>query len=604
MSLRRIFPRFLSEGFGACVLIGLLCYGFWTSRFGLDFSDEGFYLSSALRYALGDIPFRDDVSNFARSFDVLLWPIFVLFPHVTLLELRLLNVAVQLAALTSLYLLLKRYAPAYLAALATATSAFVCAASIKAPGYNSLGNSFSFLAISLWLLACVVNSSRLRWILAVVSGICFALMVLSFFPLVAIGVIPGIVWMVLFFRRRIRSPHGEATSVSLMIAVGLIMVAVGIVFTSGLARHIPGNLQVLRTIPTYGQGFGERLADYWLAFRGWTPWITGFAAIGIGAVLILPLGGDREGWVTKLIGPLALTGLMVLVLLAYRAPARRFYFQPLHVSYCLLAMAVGFTLVNAAVLFQMRNKSVNWGKDWLFVYWILIAAFSVSSFIQGIVSSNGYTSSRLGIGPVLAAGIIGLSRMDFWATGVAPQLRRSFLVGHLAVLCLVLLAFNLCEYYRYVYRDAKVSDLTAVFQHPLLRGIRSTPERVRVVEEVLQFLQGRLLPGEYLLEYSDAPLFYYLTHTRPAVASVWVNPRPDLQPHRDYLFQRMVREGHVPRYCLRALIVPWGLGLHEKPQRQRYRVSDRLNAYILQHYELVQTIQPFEIWERKEPGGR
>ena len=66
--LNKFFPRLPSDDIRACVLIGLLGYPCWTARFRLDFSAEGLYLGSALRYALG-----------------------------ALLELRLLNVVLQVA---------------------------------------------------------------------------------------------------------------------------------------------------------------------------------------------------------------------------------------------------------------------------------------------------------------------------------------------------------------------------------------------------------------------------------------------------------------------------------------------------------------------------
>lgn len=141
-----------------------------------------------------------------------------------------------------------------------------------------------------------------------------------------------------------------------------------------------------------------------------------------------------------------------------------------------------------------------------------------------------------------------------------------------------------------IYGDGPRQSLTATFTRPLLRGIHSTPTRVAAVEQLLEFFDGKVERGEYLLEYGGAPILYYLTRTRPAAAMVWISPRTP-EPIREVLMRRLLRDGRIPRYSIRTT--------REKTRRWRFSRSDVVNAYIVENYSLVRTIHEFEIWERR-----
>ena len=98
-------------GFG-CVLL----YGLYRIRLGFSLSDEGLYLTAPMRYALGDVPFRDEFSNPHRMYDLILWPLFRLHPEITIYELRLCWLLIQFACVIAFYRVFKRFAPSDLKA--------------------------------------------------------------------------------------------------------------------------------------------------------------------------------------------------------------------------------------------------------------------------------------------------------------------------------------------------------------------------------------------------------------------------------------------------------------------------------------------------------
>lgn len=72
------------------------------------------------------------------------------------------------------------------------------------------------------------------------------------------------------------------------------------------------------------------------------------------------------------------------------------------------------------------------------------------------------------------------------------------------------------------YRDAPDrTRLTATIDHPLLRGIRTTPARARSVEALVRALDGRIRPGDALLAYGNTPLVQVLTEGVPALGHAW-----------------------------------------------------------------------------------
>jgi hypothetical protein len=89
------------------------------------------------------------------------------------------------------------------------------------------------------------------------------------------------------------------------------------------------------------------------------------------------------------------------------------------------------------------------------------------------------------------------------------------------VLSLGLLAGGMYYKYTYVYRDAPRSELTAPFDDPLLRGIKSTERNVRQLEDMVSVVKRSTLPGDPILVFPDFPVLYYLTGRRNPTPIGW-----------------------------------------------------------------------------------
>lgn len=98
---------------------------------------------------------------------------------------------------------------------------------------------------------------------------------------------------------------------------------------------------------------------------------------------------------------------------------------------------------------------------------------------------------------------------------------------------ILLLAMSVAISYRYTYRDSNDRfEMKFTVDHPKLRGIFTTKERAKVVQEVLDELGKYVKPGDFLLGYHTVSTLYFLTETRPYLYNSWpFLYEPDLLRH-------------------------------------------------------------------------
>lgn len=85
----------------------------------------------------------------------------------------------------------------------------------------------------------------------------------------------------------------------------------------------------------------------------------------------------------------------------------------------------------------------------------------------------------------------------------------------------LVLAFGCLVYsYRYPFFDRQDRlDMTATIDNPRAKWVHTTPQRAKLVNEMLAELNTRVKEDDYLLGYQTIPLVNYLTNTKPYVRS-------------------------------------------------------------------------------------
>ena len=574
----------------ACGLIfaGLVVFAADSVRYGLNLTDEGMKLSVPLRYALGDLPFRDEILTAGRSFGVVLWPVFALWPDVTILELRYLSAALQLASALAFFVLLARYAPPPLVALATAATAFLARVGFWTPGYNILGVHLLQLAIALWLLGCVLEGRGRSRAAALSGGVAFALGATAYNAFVLTLVVPAAVLLIHGFRGNPQVVR--ATAGFLAVAVTLLVAAIAATSLAGLADDWRASVALLSGAPVYSKSILERLSACMASFVRWGPQILSVAATLAAAALVLrrlpPERAFGPSWAMAVV-----VGLVLLLVTGMTVPGIRTAYQ---ISFYVMAAALGMMLLVAGdslwQAFRDRREPQS-EREWPLVLWSGTSMLLIACCLHALTSGNGFFNFRHAIGPVFTLAIVGLHRGLFAPRGAGVS-RPAFGLGPVAptlvVVCTFFAAVHLPERAAMIYGDRARSHLTTSFSHPLLEGIRTTPERVRHIESLLAFLEPRLSHGETLLEYGGAPILYYLTRTRPAAPIVWMSPRTD-EAIRRHALGYMLEEDRIPQYVVRT-------GMDK---RVRFVPGDPINDFIERNYAKIRKIASFEIWQRR-----
>jgi hypothetical protein len=72
----------------------------------------------------------------------------------------------------------------------------------------------------------------------------------------------------------------------------------------------------------------------------------------------------------------------------------------------------------------------------------------------------------------------------------------------------------------YFDRSSRVKMFSSV-HHKYLKGIFTTPERARAIDELLLTSSVYIKPDDFVLAYADIPMFYYLTETRSYLGNPW-----------------------------------------------------------------------------------
>jgi hypothetical protein len=588
--------RNIQYGLSFCVLVLLFVYGYLRATRGIDLTDEGYFLSIAMRYTFGAIPFiHDEGIDAGRLFNIFISPVFLLYPEVTLLQMRCLGIIIHLAGLIALFCFLARYAPPLLVALACSIVFFV-SIFIMSPTYYILSNTFSIMAMVFWLSACTSKKRRARWIFSVLGGCLFSMSVLSYLTQVILLCIPVAVVGACFFSTN-RSHRFFRPSVGFIGTFGVLMggIILLIILSGSLSGYIEGFSYITAGKMVAAQAGGERVATHYSSRTGFLLhyflqyfFLRGLPMLGgLGlALLIVPA---RRKKFSAVYGILAIViTLCVYFIFPHQAN------QANLVMFASTLFSFSFILAMLSVLVRffddskfspdlqwnsVRHYVSIWGLFLVGVFWIF----------------TGRSQGPAGLAPLLAVSMVELYRF----------------VSHQAVLCdinsprkviwpaiiyvtmipCILIGAHL--HYNTLRREVPADRLTSQFHSPKLAGVYSTPKKVYALDTLLHYLKGRVNPKDYFLAYPSTSLLYFLTQTQPAYGDV-INSDAWPMWIQEYLLSKMTGT-RIPEYVVRGVI-----SSTEDDWEYPLKLNEHspLDRFVQSSYYLEKIIYPFEVWHR------
>lgn len=140
------------------------------------------------------------------------------------------------------------------------------------------------------------------------------------------------------------------------------------------------------------------------------------------------------------------------------------------------------------------------------------------------------------------------------------------------------------------YLDGTRGDLTHPFTTERLRGIRSSPRRVRGVDGVVALVRRETGADDYVFAFMDFPALYFLTGRRNPTRVDWFLSQEVTIAERDRAVEDL--RDRAPRVVILTALEPLAM-----VQNARLRP---ILGHILEHYEKAEAIGEFLIFRRRD----
>lgn len=554
-------PPFISFStcFALATAVAVLALLYYRLYFGVEFSDEAFYVAIPFRFVLGDRPFIDEMS-IAQTMGFISYPflkLFYLVSHSTeavVLFMRHLFFAFYGLIGWTGFRLVRKFFDWQTSLVIALTAIVFIPFNITNLSYNTLG--MGFFAIGCFLLVGAALNPRSPWLWAV-AGFAHALSVMAYPSrfLAAVILVPLI--FLLAKKPKIRPV--------LLYGLGYAPV---VLFAGFLVLRAGGkNLHIIfdyfYSLPGQGQFHLDKIVNILRSIGGNPP----DRVVLLPALAVVFFGFKKR--------PLYFCLPLVLAPLA----ALRTHAIPDGPGH---AYIVFFALL-APYFYALVRKTPSMKA----VFYGLWAPSFVSGLIVAFSSGNGFRSAAIGFFPA------GLIMAFFAAVAVEERLPATpgavrFAAMAKVVPALIVLGCLAATWYPGFYREDPYPALTAVVKSGPYKGIRTSPEKHRYLEMIAADVAALSKPGDRLLFYDRFPAGYLLTDLRAATDNVWLYSTTQRSLTVDYFQRTKVRPDLVFR--MKRIFYE-----SRETNVLTYPPDDALNGFIDASYEIVVTRPEYDV---------
>lgn len=524
----------------ALVIAAVVGLTYWRLYYGIDFTDESFYVVLPYRLVLGARPFVDETSVTQQSAALLVYPLVRAYHAIAgatgiVLFVRHLQFLLSLLVATTVAVSLRRV-------LDGSRAALVAVAAVAFVPFDIHSLSYNTLASGLFTAGCLLGfnaTKEPRGLTFAAAAACGGLAAFAYPPLAGAVAVVCVTWIALARGRR-----GYATSwalVALVLPVGGLAALFG---SAGVHRVVADYRNSSRYL---GQGGGlDKIAaaasHQWTTFRLWylvlialallaLTWRRRRAAAAV-LLLLLPLLAwpPRAGFYTASLEYVAHYGWLALPL--YPAVSRRPGAGALLVAVWLPALVAGSTTA-----YSSANGGVNFGIGFF------PATIVTTVFLTWALEETG---------------------LPRWVS-TAP-----------ALCVLGMLLFTSIP----VYRDGTVNTLRARIHGGAYAGLLTSVRKRAFLTLLRRDLAG-LGPRCRILFFNDFPAGYLLTDARPDTNGAWtatVAPA-DVASYQGALLRYYRRRG-FPDVVVLMRRIPYGAPTSARIEH--YRPGEPLLAALRQ----------------------
>jgi hypothetical protein len=501
---------------GAMLFVSVVLFFVWRVQRGVDLSDEAFYVSIPMRFALGDRPFLDDRSTMQGS-GILLTPLVFAYHLVVRSNagLVLFMRCAYLAYLVGIGLAIARAVRGWISrggALACgAITCFFAPYCISQFSYNTMGGGLALLAAVCSLRVCRAATAKEGARYAALAGFAAAGSALSY-PTLAL-VFPVHLTTLLVFGRA----HLGARRVALWFVIGAAIL--GAYVGAFLVRSGFGSLQLTNQF-----------------IHAWGPTLTNTVANVIDTVNLFKTNWFSSLAIAALITAVATRIKPFVLVLAIAVP---FLAMPTthgdyRVSVRFFSCCALFAPFFGALVHDKKNAfrllAIVWGP------------MVLTAFLVGYSSGNVGTATGVGGFGAMIAGCVLACRACEEAAGSFRFLAAPF--GLVAPVALLYVLTSRALAPESVYNDDPIDAMTVRIRTGPFRGLWTTEAHRTLVEQmhsdIVQVTEAN--PKTFVLFYPEMHAAYLSANARPAVPEPWMSGVPGRSEIDAHVFRERLYE--------------------------------------------------------------
>jgi hypothetical protein len=572
--------------------IALLYLGFAVRKatLGIDFTDEGLYVTAPLRLKMGETLFSSEIMTLLRPFEFISQVFFHLFASPTLYQLRLCGWAIHIGVYLVFFWVLYRECGSLLIAFLSSSIPFFVSfawpSTIATPNYKSLSTDFLLLFLCLFFA-----SHRWRSIpalpLRLLAGLSLLVAVICY-PSLVVLILLTLAYDIREFYRASGAPMRERLSLA---GTSLAIFLAGLFFfcylcLSGAAANWLARIGLMHdaslsaarvgVIYFYGHLFQELFTQI-VSFKHYACF-----SLFLACFILVAKQSLLRKW-----KPLILVIFQGYSLYTFASQSTgrndlENFFLP--TAFCLVA-------VNSIIVYLLMEIRLSRPIHFPALFCVAISFVSCLIYCISTYFFNYYYSWNNGL---LA---LPFAFSFILATQVGELCRERKLRLVLAGAALLVSSSVAFRYDYYgVRRDAEVAKLTADFKIPPLLGIKSTPDRVDSIESLYAYLKPQMEKSEPLLAFDYCPMLYFIFEAKPAYGLAWAQRFVMSDTTLRELNREFVSKP-LPVYAIRTMIDLSAIDWKTAPATNYGNYP--LNNSVLANYELEKTIFPFEVWKLK-----